>query len=97
MERHPQEPEVSNDELAARIALVRAAKAKAAGDLSLAALDAVLPAVDSARTRALQASWRERNQARQNELVQSWRQRNLELVRERDRYRKRRERGSKTQ
>jgi hypothetical protein len=79
-------------EITARIALVRAAKLATGDQITAEQLEQLLPDAPPDGSREQQRNWRERNKDRQAEMTLAWRQRNLELARQRDRERKRRER-----
>jgi hypothetical protein len=92
------QPNATQAEVEARLALVRAKKrAKGAeGDLSPEELDAVLPPVESdQRKREREARWYQANKERQQAVQLAWRQRNRERLKQymRDRYQRRKEMG----
>jgi hypothetical protein len=85
--RHPQEPNLTPEEIQRRIALVRAAKIATADSLTTTELDTVLaPGGGELNRRKWTAA--EKNKARQADLKRAWRARNKEKIREYCRARK---------
>jgi hypothetical protein len=75
--RHPQEPDLTPEQIAERIALVRAAKEATCDNLTSADLDMVL-SPDGAETA--RQSWEKKNRARAADQKRAWRARNQDKV-----------------